>query len=83
MCSYDWFEVVKFYEFCEGVNLVFLLLFMFCKEFFFVVVFVGVIVLSKCFGGFGVFFYVDFIEVWIERKKIIVKDENSIYWKGV
>lgn len=29
-----------------------------------------------------VFFSVDFIEARTERKKTIVKDENSIYWKG-
>lgn len=29
-----------------------------------------------------VFFSVDFIEAWTERKKTIMNDENSIYWKG-
>lgn len=29
-----------------------------------------------------VFFSVDFIEARTERKETIVKDENSIYWKG-
>lgn len=28
------------------------------------------------------FFSVDFIEAWTERKKTIMNDENSIYWKG-
>lgn len=67
--SYDWFEVVKFYEFCEGVNLVFLLLFMFCKEFFFVVVFVGVIVLSKCFWGFGFFFLLILLKFELRERR--------------
>lgn len=43
--------------------------------------FAGVTVLSQCFRGFG-FFSVDFIEAWTERKKTIMNDENSIYWKG-
>lgn len=82
MRSYDWPEAVKLYELCEGANLVFLSLSMFCRESPFVVVFTGVTVLSKCFRGFGVFFSVDFIEAWTERKKTIMNDENSIYWKG-
>lgn len=56
MRSYDWPEAVKLYELCEGANLVFLSLSMFCKESPFVVVFTGVTVLSQCFRGFGVFF---------------------------
>lgn len=79
MRSYDWPEAVKLYELCEGANLVILSLSMFCKESPFVVVFTGVTVLSQCFRGF---FSVDFIEARTERKKTIVKDENSIYWKG-
>lgn len=79
MRSYDWPEAVKLYELCEGANLVFLSLSMFCKESPFVVVFARVTVLSQCFRGF---FSVDFIEARTERKKTIVKDENSIYWKG-
>lgn len=79
MRSYDWPEAVKLYELCEGANSVFLSLSMFCKESPFVVVFTGVTVLSQCFRGF---FSVDFIEARTERKKTIVKDENSIYWKG-
>lgn len=80
MRSYDWPEAVKLYELCEGANLVFLSLSMFCKESPFVVVFAGVTVLSQCFRGF--FFSVDFIEARTERKKTIMNDENSIYWKG-
>lgn len=34
------------------------------------------------FPRFWCFFSVDFIEARTERKKTIVKDENSIYWKG-
>lgn len=56
MRSYDWPEAVKLYELCEGANLVFLSLSMFCKESPFVGVFAGGTVLSQCFRGFGVFF---------------------------
>lgn len=52
MRSYDWPEAVKLYELCEGANLVFLSLSMFCKESPFVVVFAGGTVLSQCFRGF-------------------------------
>lgn len=34
------------------------------------------------FPRFWFFFSVDFIEAWTERKKTIMNDENSIYWKG-
>lgn len=34
------------------------------------------------FPRFWCFFSVDFIEARTERKKTIVNDENSIYWKG-
>lgn len=35
------------------------------------------------FPRFWCFFSVDFIEARTERKKTIMNDENSIYWKGV
>lgn len=46
-----------------------------CFESPFVVVFTGLTVFSRVLG----FFSVDFIEARTERKKTIVKDENSIY----
>lgn len=82
MRSYDWPEAVKLYELCEGANLVFLSLSMFCKESPFVVVFARVTVLSKCFRGFGVFFLLILSKLELRERRQSWKMKIVSYWKG-